>query len=185
MDQKVIKQFLRKAIEDPLSDDDIKYLTRNKCNIMKYEELAHCETLDQVLKPHGACILLYETEKNFGHWVALIKNPGGKKDVVEFFDSYGMAPDEELKMIPQYFRATSAQNFPHLTQLINESPYQVQFNDIDFQEEIKNVNTCGRWAAMRVIWRNISLDKFQDFLLNQRISPDEYVAAMTMDTMDR
>jgi hypothetical protein len=188
-------RLLKAVVEDPLSDEDIAYITKGKCNIMKYEQLASLNSLDEVMYPHGACILLYETEKNFGHWVALIKEPGSGKDkqknVVEFFDSYGVAPDEELRMVPEYFRRSSGQTLDKktgggiLTELIDASPYQIQWNQVDFQEDNKSTNTCGRWAALRVLWRAVSLDKFQNFLLNQKLTPDMYVAALTMDAFHR
>lgn len=177
--------LLSAIIADPLSDDDIRHITKGRCNILKYEQLKDMKSLDEVFEPHGSAIILYETAKDFGHWVALIREPGRQKNVIEFFDSYGLAPDDELKMVPSYFRNESNQNYPHLTWLIEHSPYQCQWNEIDFQESKNNVNTCGRWAAARVLWRNVRLNQFQDFLLNQRLSPDQYIAALTMDTLFR
>lgn len=178
-----LELILKNAIKSPLSNDDILRITGGKCNVIKYEELQNMLTLDDIFKPHKACVILYETEHNYGHWVAMIKYPGDQKDKVEFFDAYGLKPDAELKMIPSYFRKASGQNQPILSWLIDTSPYNCEYNEYDFQSMRKNVNTCGRWAALRVKWRDVSLDKFQNFFIQceDKYPSDMLVSALTLD----
>lgn len=178
-----LETILRKAVKSPLSNEDILSITKNKCRVIKYDELKDVLELDQIFKPHKACVILYETEHNYGHWVCMLKEPGEKKGLVEFFDPYGMKPDTELKMIPSYFRKMSGQNYPILTWLIENSPYQCEWNEHDFQSKKRDVNTCGRWAAIRACWRELSLDQFQNIFVQseEKYDPDIMVAALTLD----
>jgi hypothetical protein len=178
-----IEPILVNAMKSPLSNDDILKICDGKCKVIKYEELRDMMTLDEMFHPHKAVVILYETEHNYGHWVAMLKNPGDKPGIVEFFDSYGMKPDTELKMIDSYYRKMSGQNQPILTWLIESSPYQCEWNEYDFQSKRRNVNSCGRWAALRVKWRSVPLDKFQNFfvLAEDKWPSDILVSALTLD----
>ena len=83
-----IKQVMRK----PLSETDIKTILGD-CKILTYPQLAKYNTLEELLpKPYDFCIILLLETQISGHWTALIKNPSQ----VEFFDSYGNAPDADL-----------------------------------------------------------------------------------------
>lgn len=187
-------RLARAAVTAPLSNDDIIKITKGGCRILKYDDLARYASLDDVFGAQGAVCILYETEKNYGHWCCLVKHPGGASDRVCFFDPYGAAPDAQLKMIPQYFRKMGpkiqltdgsvrpARSLPLLTALIRDSPYLCEYNEIDFQSKRPNVNTCGRWCALAILWLKImSLDKFQNYFLNQKLDPDEYIAFLTLD----
>lgn len=192
--KKTMDQLARVAVTSALSNDDIRRITKDGCRIIKYEELAHFASLDEVFGQWGAVCILYETEKNFGHWCCMVKNPGGQAGLVCFFDPYGAKPDTQLKMIPQYFRqqgpqvmlesgkVVSARSLPLLSSLIQDSPYMCEYNEVDFQSTRPNVNTCGRWCALAILWlRIMSLDKFQNFFINQKLDPDHYVAYLTLD----
>jgi hypothetical protein len=174
---------LKKAIKRPLSNEDIKSITKGKCKVMKYEELRNFMTLDSMFKPYKAVVILYETEPSYGHWVAMLKEPGNREGVVEFFDSYGMKPDSEIKFVPAYFRKISGQNKPILTWLIESSPYRCEWNQHDFQSKKREVNSCGRWAAVRVAWRDVTLAQFQDFFISsdEKYPSDVIISALTLD----
>ena len=95
-----------------LSDKDIMRLIKGKANLLTYTELQKYNNIDQVLGPYSALVLLYETSKNFGHWVCVFKV---NENTIEHFDSYGLKPDDELKFIPEYFREVNYEEIPHLT----------------------------------------------------------------------
>src|ERR1700677_3896171 len=118
---------------EPLSNVDIMKITRNGCKIMKYEDLGDYASLDEAFGRVGAIALLYETSKQFGHWTAVIKEPGDQKGIVEVFCPYGYPVDSQLKMVPKYFRKMSGQDFPILSLMINRSEYTCQWNQLDLQ----------------------------------------------------
>lgn len=158
-----------------LSDKDVLDLVEGKATIMLYSDLHKYKTLDDVLKPYGAIFLLYEIKKDYGHWCAVFKQDN---DTVEFFDPYGKFLDTELEWIPTQFRKISNQWYPHLTALFYHSPYKnLIYNQYPFQKKGNNVKTCGRWSALRIMFRDLPLDDFASLFLGKK--SDDLVTLFT------
>jgi hypothetical protein len=173
-----IDKIILKSENIDLSGDDILRITDNKCHILTYSDLENVQDLNTLFNPFNAVILLYETKKNFGHWVSLLKI---NENTIEFFDPYGLAPDEELKIIEETTRNINGKIVPHLTQLINESNYKLIYNKQQIQKFLEHVNTCGRYCATRVRFSDVPLRKFIDFLTkNKYYDADFFVSALTL-----
>ena len=153
-------------------------LVEGKTKIISYSDLSKYSSIEEALDPHGSLIILYETKENFGHWVSLFVVDDC---TLEFFDPYAYAIDDELAMVPEYFREESGQDYPHLTQLIKNSAKfsRVIYNQEKLQKLKKDVNTCGRWAGIRTQMRAVPLKVFQKLFLKQKFDPDWYVCALT------
>lgn len=139
------------------STDDMMKVVDGNTNVMAYPKLRHYNNIDEVLGKHGACIVLYETKKNYGHWCLIFKL---SPTTIEFFDPYCYSVDEQLKFIPKNFRKENNEKFPHLSYLLYNSPYKLTYNHHRFQKLAKDVNTCGRWCSIRLVLRNLPLKKF-------------------------
>ncbi len=164
----------KNIIEDEkisLSGNDILKLTNNKCNVIIYHDLVNYRTLDQALGKYGAFVVLYETSKNYGHWCCCIKI---NNKLVEFFDPISNKPDKEFKWVPDMYK----QN-PYLSHLMKESKYQLSYNHIKFQKNIRGVNTCGRWCALRIILKNYTLDQFKKVVSSPKYDYDYMVTLIT------
>lgn len=171
-----------KLEEKSFSDADMLKLCENKTKIITYSDLAKYNTIEDVLAPHNSVIILYLTKENYGHWVALFVDPNDEKGkTLEFFDSYAIPIDGELSLVPENFRNVSNQDFPHLTYLINMSNNftTILYNKEKLQKFKKNINTCGRWAGMRIAMKDVPLLEFQKLFINQKFPPDWYVTAFT------
>lgn len=155
----------------PMSTSDLKKLTNNKCNIMTYNDLLNYKTLDDALGNNGAFIVLYETERNYGHWCACIKI---NNNLVEFFDPISTKPDKEFLHIPKEYKKN-----PYLSHLMKESPYKLSYNHYKFQKDKEGISTCGRWCALRVILKNMSLDDFKKLVTYKNYSTDYIVTLLT------
>jgi len=140
-----------------LSESDIKTMLNGQCNVLTYPELVNYDNINDAMGPHGALILLYMTKQNYGHWVCAFKR---NNNAIEFFDSYGFFPDDELKLIPEYFRKVSNQLYPHLTYLLLKSKNKIEYNNVQLQKLKKDVNTCGRWCIVRIMLRNLTINEF-------------------------
>lgn len=155
-----------------LSKDDILDITKNGCDVVVYHDLGNYNSLQQLLGDKGAVILLYEMKRNFGHWVALFYTDESRNEV-EFFDSYGYAPDEELN-IAKY------DNQPLLKEMMEASNLKVIYNKTKLQTFAEDVNTCGRWTATRIAMRSVPLQQFVRMFKNSgRYNGDWYVSALT------
>ena len=160
-----------------LSDSDVRELTKGKCRVMLYSDLMNFNTIDEVLEPHGAVILLYQTdERLYGHYIALFKDANNPNKLI-FYDSYGLKMDEELKF-SKYNIKFMGGIVPHLSDLIHRSKYSVESNMKRMQKNNKDENTCGRYAALRVIFRNLSNTQFNYMLSSNKHYDSDYAVSI-------
>ncbi len=159
-----------------LSGSDILEIVNHKAKIMTYNELEGYDDIDDVLDENGCCIVLYETKKNYGHWVCILK----RGNTIEHFDSYGTFPDDELKFVPEYYREMNYKGYPHLTALLffSKHKYKIEYNQFKLQKKRKGVNTCGRWVAMRIVCKDMPIEKFAKSFLNFK-NPDKEIVKLT------
>ena len=167
-----MESLIRKNYSIALSLKDLKHITNGKVNIFLYTDLKNVRHIDELFHPYGCFILLYQQRPNYGHWVTVNRVNG---TTIEHFDPYGMGPDDE-------FKNSNPMNIPHyLSMLISESNYKnVIYNQFMLQAKGKNVSTCGRWAAVRVLMRKKRLADFISLFHDQALEPDFYVTAITL-----
>lgn len=165
------KNTIEKALHDiqvPLSDADItsdfkkNFLKKKGVRIVTYEELADYDSINDLLYPYDRCVILYETKRNSGHWTCLFKRKRlGEPSIISFFDSYGLKIDEELEYVPKNLRG----DYPHLTYLLYRHAQKypdlpVEYNEFPLQEDLKGVNTCGKWCVIRMYLNNLDAREF-------------------------
>lgn len=173
-----IDKDIYRAEDYDLSDDDILRITDNRTKIFLYSDLENVNNIDEILNPYGCCVILYQLEQNVGHWICLIRH---KNNTLEFFDPYGMYIDEELKYSNYNLRRHRGVLTPHLTALIDKSNYKLLVNDNKLQKFKHHVNTCGRWVALRIRFKDVSLKRFVElFTRNKCYDADWFVSAMTL-----
>lgn len=172
-----MNKLIKELEEISLSNDEILELVDGKANLILYPELSKINNIDEILYPYGACIILFLTKKNYGHWTCIFKV---NDNTIEYFDPYGLYIDNALNFkMDKYFRKINNEDFAHLTYLLYISPYNISFNQYKFQKKLKGVSTCGRHTAMRLILRDLSLDEYKKFMTNRKYSPDELVTILT------
>jgi hypothetical protein len=164
---------MKLKINKSLSNFEISEGLGKNANIIKYSELSKYNNIDDAFNNKKHLILLFETVKNYGHWCCLIKR--GKKNI-EFFDSYGIMPDEQLKYTVPVFRKENNMLLPHLTYLLLMCKYNVEYNNYKFQ---KGFTTCGRWVIVRCILSDIGIDDFAKLFL--RKDSDKFITKLTND----
>jgi hypothetical protein len=172
------KQQLNQLKAKALTNDEISELLNGHVKVMTYSELKKYHHIDELLEPYGCAIILYQTKKNFGHWIALIKQG---PHIIEHFDSYGIKPDNELKFVKSYMRSELGQDYPHLTYLLYHCDYQLSYNQYRLQKFKKNISTCGRWCVTRCILRNVPLDEFVKLFKIKGYTPDDVVTLLTYE----
>lgn len=87
------KGELEELEETSMGDDDIRTHFPN-ANIIVYNNLNDIDDISEVLPNNKSYFfLLIEDSPNKGHWVCVNK----LNNKIEFFDSYGGAPDSQLK----------------------------------------------------------------------------------------
>lgn len=172
MADKLIKEQMKYS----LSDDDLRRITSGICNVYEYKDILRFNDIDELLEPNGCAIILYNTDFKFGHYTCLLKFG----DTIEFFDSLALPVDWELLFVKKNKRKLLDESEPHLSKLLAQSPYKIIYNKKKLQKFSNQVSTCGRWCAIRVALKDVPLNKFQNFFLNQSKSPDYLVTAFTL-----
>jgi hypothetical protein len=152
---------LEKLEDIALSGSDILNLLDGKINIILYPDLHKYNSINDILQPNGACILLYESKPRYGHWVALIKT---NDKAIEFFNSYGGLPDACLKLIDLDFRKETNQLLPYLKNLMYKSPYELNYNEFQFQKKDYDIKTCGRHCVVRVSCKHLNIYDYKKLL---------------------
>jgi hypothetical protein len=177
-------RILQKYEDISLSDKHIFNILDGKFNLVLYPDLIKYKSIDDVLGRYKACVLLFEAKENYGHWCCLWKL---NNKTVSFFNSYGGYPDDSLDYIPHHFAKVSNQDKPYLSILLDKSPYDLTYNEYDYQKHNKKIRTCGRHVCVRLICRNMSDDQYHDYIMyftkKYNIDPDEMVTLLTLDTL--
>jgi hypothetical protein len=166
-----------------LSDKDITRLTNGNVNIIVYEDLHKFKDIDELWGCTKACIILICYEPNKGHWVTVFIGGDGK---LHFFNSYGDMgskyegyPDGYLPLINKEYRRESYQDYPYLSELMLNSPYELEYNNHQFQSLNPKIRTCGYWCVLRLYCQNMTDDEFIKFIKKccseNNISPDDLV----------
>lgn len=163
---------LRKIIDDPMSDYDIRLYLGKNAKIITYDELKNYKTIDDIMPNHKdfVVILFREDTEGHNHWIGMTKDKS--KNAVYHFCSYGSYPDEYLfTWINCKMRKKLGEDRAYMTDLLNSCVYDVFYNDIKYQlMEYKgddNIATCGRHLTnfiINFIDNGMDLKKYYEYM---------------------
>lgn len=143
--------------------------------IISYNEINSANHIDEVFDGHPVVAMLYLESDHFGHWTVLI-NHG---QTIEFFDSYGGIPDDTLNYISERAKRSLDEMFPKLSQLLVDSPYKLQFNNVQLQADDPKIQTCGQHCIVRSIYKKLPVDSYIKHIIRpltkKGLTPDEVV----------
>lgn len=176
-----MNNILKEYADIALSDKQLKKLACGRVSIILYPNLHEYKTIDDVLGPYRAAIILFMAKPRYGHWCLLFQLDA---NTIEFFNPYGGFPDHSLEYIPMEFRKKSNQVHTILSKLMLNSPYELTYNEFAFQKQSKNIKTCGRWCIVRLCNKDLDLYQFRDYINNLskylKINGDELVTLLTL-----
>ena len=152
-------------------------MTNNMVNIYTYEDILGYQSIESLLGSKDACIILYQIQENYGHWILLMKHINH----IEFFDPYAFKPDEELKLSTYNLKMHRGKMIPYLSLLLSKVPYPVHYNKVQLQKYKKNVNDCGRHCVVRYIYRNMEISDYVLFIGKNNMGDADFcVSAITL-----
>jgi hypothetical protein len=159
------KKYISENLEEFTSNIDFENYFGSKIDghIIKYSDLKDYRYITCLLKyDKDFKIMLYEQEKNSGHWVALLRYG----NTIEYFDSYGNPPNFPLSYSTE-MNDSLDQHPEYLNNLLlNQNKFKVIYNTYKFQSEKNNSGTCGKYVTLRLIklkYGNMNLTKFINF----------------------
>lgn len=169
-----------------LTSDDVKKIAGNNTIVITYDKLRKLNSIDQLFS-NGIknVIILYRKSRNVGHWIGLMK----RKNLIEYFDSYGYEIDKPLTWNEFKDNAKElGQDYPILSHLLynylNENnKNKVVYNEYKYQGlDSRDSATCGRHVALRMRMNNLPLEYYQKLfnkLKRDKIDPDRFVVFIT------
>tara|TARA_R110000822_G_scaffold263651_1_gene387921 strand:- start:666 stop:1166 length:501 start_codon:yes stop_codon:yes gene_type:complete len=159
-----------------LSATNVLNLLDNKAQFVQYSDLHRIPTIEQLLGPHKKCVLLYQTSKNYGHYVAVWEH----NNIIFFSDSYGSKPDSQLNFVPYDMKDELNSNHNYLIRLMYNSGKKVEFNQYKLQSREPDVATCGRWSVNRLRFPEISIDEYHNIFKqsSKYIDNDELIVLL-------
>ena len=164
-----------------------------QCPIVKYPELEDTEMILDYLNKYGFVVILFLNSKNgeltfnYGHWICLTVSPSSKinknkKLSITFFDPYGISVDMQKEYVPDEYLKLSDQERHYLTEFLYKlsNVYNIEYNEKKLQTKRKGTNTCGRHCIIRIINKDIPLEKYQKVLMEKGgLNPDQKVVKLT------
>lgn len=149
-----------------VSSADLKNMLGDDLKIIRFGDLKNYNNIYELLpKKKDYCVIFYTDDikngVNIGHWTCLLRY----KNYFEFFDSYGLKVDDELKFISPVKKKQFGEEEDYLMKLLK--PVRHDYNHHDFQAWDDNVTTCGRWVITRIfLFKNgvIKQDEFFDIM---------------------
>ena len=170
----------------PLHYADIMAITRGDVNLVEFHTLTEYSDYKELFAKNPRIGMFWETESaTVGHFDCLLyKNENGAESI-EFFDSYGFSIDKVFDF-SEYDKRLFNNNNPLRTLIADAINQGVKFkyNTVKFQSYANQIATCGRYAALRLRFYDLSLEQFQAFLQEgtkrAHRNYDELVTSMTI-----
>lgn len=123
----------------PLNQYEVMKIIGYDINLVQFKHVEDYGLNDIFI--NGMCLLHYSANNNVGHWVLLAKD----YNCITYFNPTGNNIDEHLKHIDEDFRKASDQYIPKILLMLDESNYEIRYNEFKLQDY--NTNTCGRWCG--------------------------------------
>lgn len=157
--------------EVPTSTEDLEKVCDGRVFIMTYSEIMaiyeHGGHVMEIFHPeyNDCVILLYELNRpsGIGHWVSLIYDR--KRDVIQFFNSYGLPIDAEINLLTH--------GEPYLSMLLKRSGKRVEVNKHKYQSFKDDIATCGLHCAVRCVFNDLSNEQYYKFLTSYFVGQKE------------
>lgn len=169
----------------PLSDDDIQALLPGTPTVL-YSELEG-KAFKDITDNNGHAMVLFVNEETptevVGHWLAIVKLADG----VLLFDPYGsVRPDPWYRNAADLTKAELAethQSRPVLEQIVRDAGYRPLFNRTAFQQDKRDVNTCGRHCVVRIWHAHLDNEDYAAALYGAGENADTVVTKLTDDVL--
>lgn len=152
--------------------------------VIRYIDLKNYNSIDQILSPYGLIILYPSMDRNginhdLGHWVCLYK----KNNTIYYFDPYGTKIDQNLIDFGTLNSFRQGERFM-LSQLLLDSPYNVDFNNYQLQNGYKKgskeIDSCGYWCVARLRMMHLNNDQFFE-LFSRKNNPGKNMDQFILD----
>ena len=171
-----LEDYVKHERERPITDDNILELVvkKNKLKIRDYDSLTAKDSLKSLLPSAGSgCVLFWRDRKSkIGHFNLLLRHAKHHHNhEYEFFDSYGMTPQQIASLTSHDGGRRLIDIFKGHNVFIGRHKYQSRKGD---------TNTCGRYVAFRFNCELFSYEEFRQLLNYRGISTDDLITLLSL-----
>ena len=142
-------------------------------------DLKNVTNINDVFSKDLTCALLIPTTSKYsGHWCWILKHKDG---TVEFGDPYGLPPEDQMKWISKSKRKELGMIKPLLLPLLKkyyDEGHNVIYNNYVFQNDGPDVNDCGRWVGIRLLYKHLPLKQFNKMVNSSDVYDDDAVVTL-------
>jgi hypothetical protein len=118
----------------------------------------------------GVVVLLHKDGGSIGHYVLFTRSKRG----LEYFDSYGLAPDRLCAVLG--FSHSDTHRF---LRVVSQCAYH-RATVANLQARQSDTNTCGRYAVCRFNFLWATTAQFAGMMRHHSLSPDDVVTLLTL-----
>ena len=131
--------------------------------IVKYSDLDEFKSLNDLMNGNNYVIILIESQKNSGHWVALYKKDN---NTYYYFNSYGKKYDDDISTICAMSDLILGNERNSIRNLAQKSNADIVYNKVRYQNNTST--TCGRWCLLAITMFNMNynMKQLQNFFKN-------------------
>jgi len=155
--------------------------------VIRYPELTQYSRIEDALDPEGRLVILFLTEgPTVGHWVCVHGNFEDR--TLEFFDSYGLKPDDERNWMSHSRLVQLNETEPLLYDLLADAAmrgWKITFNPYHLQSTAPGVETCGRHVVTRLLNQDADIHEYVDGIEGSGFTPDQYVLKVTRSILHK
>lgn len=157
------KAQMKQDLDYSLSNDDIMRILGRKIKIIAYPMFSKIFDIVKFLEMNNNELIIFFEEDKVGnsvsgHWESMKLDPQTK--TVQFFDSYGLKPDECRDYLSKNKLIQLKEFKPELNRLLMnaaEQGYKIFYNHIRYQQMKADVSTCGKWSSNFLLNGNLAL----------------------------
>jgi hypothetical protein len=186
-----------------LTVEDISHIADKPFNVVKFGDLKKYKNLDDLFEvntmgmqyvPVNDVLILYELQKNSGHWCVLkrILSKGYSEYYDYYFlDPYGEIIDSQRKHINTKFRINSGQDTPNILRMLDSQNAnghtgvrEIHYNNVKLQKP--GFSTCGRYAGLFIRFDEpveVFAKRLKAFAKSKKISVDQAVIDLTANLL--
>ena len=174
-------KFANEVVHVSLTVNDLKNICGNRAKVILFKDLGKYNGIQQMF---GDCpnVILFSAVDNAmsGHFSALLYH--SDTNVLELFDSFGFDCNSLFRNAVYDREQLKGNNLLQMfvNICVRYDKVTFQCNTAKLQSQAPNMDTCGRYSAIRCRLRDLSLKEFVTlFQKNKSVTPDQIVSLMT------
>ena len=159
--------IIKKLEQKSLSTDDIYKIMGGYVKIVPYPDLEKYNSVDELFKDKMPVIIYFIESKKGGQYMGHFEALKKLGNVIEFFDSYGLAPDKCREWLSHQKLVDLKEDKPELTRLLSKAEkdgYFVLWNTFQYQDYRHNISTCGKWACAFLLEGDLRKNGFLNWI---------------------